>query len=88
MVSKQVEEEMQKKENLQNELSHHLSEINRLKGTEKQLIKEAKDLQHLKKMLEEEVCKLRTSVALQNYHYCLFLLHLTHSVVAYKNIYV
>ena len=60
MLSKQIEEEIQKKDNLQNELSNQLSEINRLKSAEKQLMKEAKDLHHFKKVLEEDVLKLRT----------------------------
>lgn len=45
---------------MQNDLSHQLSELNKLKANEKQLMKEASDLQKVKKYLEEELCKLRT----------------------------
>lgn len=56
----QVEEEAQKRNNVQSDLAHNLSEMSMLKAKEKQLIEEASHLRKSKKFLEEELCKLRT----------------------------
>lgn len=60
VLSLQLEEDNQKRSNIQSDLTSYLSEISKLKSKEKQLTKEANDLRETKKYLEDELYKLRT----------------------------
>ncbi|GIY60635.1 rho-associated protein kinase 1 [Caerostris extrusa] len=58
-LSQDYEEECQKRSNLQSELTNQLSENNKLKTKEKQLIQDLCNLQESKRSIEEELNKMK-----------------------------
>ncbi|XP_015914615.1 rho-associated protein kinase 2 [Parasteatoda tepidariorum] len=65
-LSVQIEEENQKRNTIQMELTNRSSEVTKLKTKEKELIKEANELKEVKRSIEDELYKLRTLKSLDD----------------------